>query len=347
MKNTIKFLALFFLVSNISLATVRTVSNLGGSQYGDYYSAYLASSDGDTLLIEGTDILYNWNNGLEWGKSLVVIGIGYNAQKMNTRHTKLETYTYNCCQPRGFVLTNGASGSKFYGIDFVGGISISNVSLNNLVFEDCSIGDFGFGDYGSNNVIFRNCIFPGENRNISFSSSTSVYNNILISSCIFQGYLFCKGNTVSSLTIDHSLFLYVYNDNTLFQGVYNSLIKNSIFMNSNNFTDNNTNTLLNNIARVTSMAAPNIGNTNPNFVNYSLGQYYSTAWDFHLQVGSAAIGAATDGTDIGLHGGSSNYNEKGEVLITPIVRLLNINNTTVAPGGTINVHINATKPGDN
>lgn len=90
----------------------------------------------------------------------------------------------------------------------------------------------------------------------------------------------------------------------------------------------------------------NILGTNPNMVNYTLGNYYSKLHDYHLQPGSPAIAMATDGTDIGIHGGFSKFSERGEVLITPIIRSININQTNAAPGGTINVNIHAAKPND-
>jgi hypothetical protein len=66
-----------------------------------------------------------------------------------------------------------------------------------------------------------------------------------------------------------------------------------------------------------------------------------------VQAGSVAIGNGSDLTDIGVHGGTSNFNESGEVLIAPIMRLLVINNTNVQPNGTLNVQVNATKPTGN
>jgi hypothetical protein len=67
-----------------------------------------------------------------------------------------------------------------------------------------------------------------------------------------------------------------------------------------------------------------------------------------LQAGSAAIAAGSDGTDIGVHGGTNMFfSESGEVLINPIIREVSILNPTVTPSGTINVQVIATKPKDN
>ena len=45
------------------------------------------------------------------------------------------------------------------------------------------------------------------------------------------------------------------------------------------------------------------------------------------------------GTDIGVHGGNSGFSRFGEVLHNPIVRSMNIQNTTVAPGGSLDVDV--------
>ena len=128
---------------------------------------------------------------------------------------------------------------------------------------------------------------------------------------------------------------------------------NSMFMNA--FPSSTTNcTYLNNICRVAGTFPPagntgsgNIDATDPLLVSYTPGSLYDATQDYHLQPGSAAAGAATDATDIGIHGGSSNFSEQGEVLINPIMREVTIMNPTIAPNGTINVHVNATKPDDN
>ena len=110
----------------------------------------------------------------------------------------------------------------------------------------------------------------------------------------------------------------------------------------------------NNIYRVATTFPP-AGNTdeggnisgNPLFVNYTFNNYYSTSHDYHTQAGSPALGAASDATDIGLHGGVTKYSEKGEPLNAPVMRSMDINNPVVQANGTLNVNITASKPNDN
>src|SRR5687767_14033193 len=72
--------AIFFLILNMAFATVRTVSNdtAGGAQYNSLHNAYNAANNGDTLLVEGTNLNYGVDNGCNqfWNKNLMVIGAG-------------------------------------------------------------------------------------------------------------------------------------------------------------------------------------------------------------------------------------------------------------------------------
>ena len=123
----------------------------------------------------------------------------------------------------------------------------------------------------------------------------------------------------------------------------------------NNFPTGTTNgTYLNNMCRTAgtfplagNSGSDNLDATDPMLVNYTYNQFYSTAHDYHLQAGSAAIAAGNDATDIGIHGGTSKFSESGEVLINPIMRSVIITNPVISPNGTLNVDIHATKPTSN
>lgn len=357
MKNTITILAAFILMINVTYATVRTVSNdpTGGAQFSSMQAAYNAAVNGDTLLFEGTDIGYtlaNCNTG--WNKSLTAIGIGFNTPKQSPRRT-IFVNTDNCCCNE-FVMYGGSSGSSFYGIIFSSGVRLRGAT-NNLLFEDCRFDgnpNFNIEDITASNFTWRNCVFNGNNlRNISFSNGNTTNSNMLVSNCVFDGYIEGQNSPFITLLLDHCLFLGTTNT---FSQLNFAIIQNTIFMNV--FPAGTTNSgFTNNMCRVAgtfppvggggNSAAGNLEATNPNFVTYTNGDFYSTAQNYHLQAGSPAIGAATDGTQIGLHGGLTRFSETGEVLINPVMRSLNISNPTIAPNGTLNVNINATKPTDN
>ena len=94
-------------------------------------------------------------------------------------------------------------------------------------------------------------------------------------------------------------------------------------------------------------ASGNFENTSPLFVTYTAGALYSVLHDYDVQAGSVANNAATNGTDIGIHGGYTKFSEYGETLINPIIRAMTILNTSVAPNGTLNVQVHASKPSEN
>lgn len=357
MKTTITILAAFFVMLNVTHATVLTVSNdpVGGAQFGSMLAAYNAAVNGDTLLFEGTNINYTMAScNAGWNKSLTVIGIGFNPQKQSPRRT-LFAQSDNCCCGE-FVIHGSGSGSSFYGITFVSGVRVRSAT-SNLTFEDCSFDggnpNFNIENVTASNFTWRNCVFNGNSiSNINFSNGSTTNSNMLVSNCVFDGYIEGQNSPFITLLVDHCLFL---GANT-FSQLHFAIIQNSIFMNV--FPAGVTNSAFtNNMCRVAgtfppvggggNSAAGNIEATNPNFVTYTNGAFYSTGHNYHVQSGSPAIGAATDATEIGLHGGLTHFSESGEVLINPIMRTLHILNSTIAPNGTLNVNINATKPTDN
>ncbi|MEP6795289.1 MAG: hypothetical protein ABJB16_13245 [Saprospiraceae bacterium] len=362
MKNLLTILITFFFMMNVTLATVRTVSNdpTGGAQYSTLSAAYTAAVNGDTLLLEGTNITYSITSAsnvqILWNKSLTVIGIGINPQKQNPRRTIINSYNSGAGP---LTLQSTGNGSKFYGIEFTSGSSdITCASgASNYTFEDCRFNSgFTFSSISVSNFAFRNCVFDENNVvNLTLATNTTqIVSNILISNCVFDGSIAGGSNPYINVVIDHCLFLST--TTTIFSNLQFAIITNNMFMNI--FPGGTTNsTYVNNLCRVAGTFPPvggggnsgsgNIEATNPNLVTYTVGQLWATTWDFHLQAGSAAIGTASDATDIGVHGGNSNFSEQGEVLINPIMRTVNITNPTVSPNGTLNVLVNATKPDDN
>lgn len=345
MKALISSITAFLIFCQVSLATVRTVSNnlQGGAQYTTLDAAYVASSNYDTIMVDGSNTVYEMGF---WSKPLVVIGEGFNTQKENFITTKFGKGSEGPGSGGGWVNVNGSSGSKFYGIHFVGDANSYVNGLfcgTNVLFENCLMDRLVIA---GNNALFTNCIFlqamyvHGELTGVRFTN------------CIFNSVLGGNTSVAQNTIVDHSLFL---TPATLFISLAGLTIKNSIFMNSTDFIGITSSTFQNNICRL-SATFPPAGNTNgggnqlgvdPLFASYTFGNLYSASHDYHLQAGSAAVGAADDLTDIGLHGGSSNFSESGEVLIVPVVRSVNIINPIVEPGGTMNVQVQASKPKDN
>ena len=340
MKTKLKGFFLATLLIGGAKAAVLTVSNdaTGGAQYSTLFAAYTAALAGDTLLVQGTNIDYPLGGG-NWNKSLTVIGSGLNTQKTAPRITKLTTGTFD-------ISTNG---SRFYGIYFTSGMALLT-GVSNLIISDCNITNYLNFSGANSNIVVSNCVFADVNvSNVSFGSLQG--SNVLFQSCIFNGHLTGASSNLTAAVFDHCLFLGTTSP-VLYVASYLQFT-NCIFMNeANNFTGLYTanNTFNNCIFRLeTALSGTNnTGNnnlflTNPNFVNYTLNQVYNTSSNFHLSVGSPGIVAASDGSDIGIYGSTSNYNNAGEPQNIPVVRQMNVNNTNVLQSGNIDVKVRSTK----
>lgn len=351
MKKSLLLLGISLMMFNLSFATTRTVSNSpeGGAEYSSLQAVYAASNHGDTILVEGTNIDYYLPNNSYMEKGITFIGIGFNPEKQSPRKTRFSTTGWN-----HFVIIGAGSGSRFYGIEFVSPVRLDQ-GVSDLIFEDCKFHySFNTNNQPFINFTFRNCVFNEQNTGNIFLGGNNSYCNGTISNCIFNGTVDGTGGQFVNLTIDHSLFLNTTSQ--AFFNLYNAVVKNCIFQNT--FPANIYNsTFTNNLCSVAGTFPPqpgngntgsgNIENTDPLFVSYTSGQMYSPTHDYNLSPGSPAIGTGSDMTDIGVHGGYSGFSEQGEVLIAPIVRAVNILNTTVAPNGTLNVEIHATTPASN
>jgi hypothetical protein len=345
MKALITSIAAILIFCQAGFATVRTVSNNleGGAQYATLQAAHDASSNNDTLLVSGSNTVYSMGY---WSKKLVVIGEGFNTQKENFITTKFGKASSGAGSAGQWGFASGGNGSKFYGIHFIYDPTYANglfCGTNNL-FENCLMDRWVIA---GNNVLFTNCIF------LHIMLVHGELTGVRFTSCIFNSALGGNTTVAQNTEVNHCLFL---SPATLFISLKGITIKNSIFMNSTDFSGIIEVTFKNNLSPLPSASLPGIwtdGGTDcqtgvdPLFVNYTAGTLYSVTHDYQLQVGSPAIGAADDLTEIGLHGGYSNFSEEGAALIAPVMRSVHIINPIVVPGGTMNVQVQASKPNDN
>lgn len=336
-------------------AAILTVSNspLGGAQFSNLDAAITAATAGDTLLIEGTNIGYGISALSVFNKPLVFIGSGLNTAKAQHKQTILTTVG-----PWYFEIPSSAAGSRFYGIVFNGYTQLVGPSTNNLHFENCMFNStFNFNGHATHGTTFINCIFNADaGANMQLWSSTSQITGTLFSNCIFDGYIDGGNNPYSSIFIDHCIFL---SPNSGFANLYYANISNSIFVNafpSGTFSSS----FNNNICQVAGTLPPasggntgtnNLSATDPLFVSYTppvyWSPYHSFAYDYRLQASSPGKGAGTDGTDIGVFGGTTAFSITGEAPNAPVVRSMNINNTIIPTNGTLNVSVQASKPRNN
>ncbi len=360
MKNFTFTLVAIFALAFAAQARIITVNNLGGAEYDRLDSARAAANSGDTLYLEPTNLRYEFGftaaNPLN--KTLTIVGVGFNPNTSEGFKTILND----------LYLDTGASGSRFYGLTwFSSDVSIATASgkISDIYFQNCSFFVVKLSQQPVNQSVFRNCVFTAgrfnsANLELFPASDTSESSTITVENCVFHNGIEQKGNSgFNNLFINHCIFV---DGNALhLNGIKNALITNSIFSGSSTIGASSTgNIFANNIfPNRGSLSTGNAGSgnlflTNPQFVNYSLNSSFNPASnpsdqnkDLALLPTSPGVGAATDGTDIGIHGGNNFFSETGETLWLPIVRSVDFLGAAVPqvqPGDTLQVQINATRP---
>jgi hypothetical protein len=349
MKKTILSTAMALLFCFSAYSTVHTVSNLGGAQFSNLTDVYNAASDGDTIYIEPTEISYGNLNGVN--KKLTWVGIGGIPATDDVHRSIVDIMT----------IDSGASGSSFFGIYFLDRLSTiaSSAPTSNLFIENCLIGRYIDFDNGPVlNTVVRNCIFLSTSQRTMYfhnASSPAAKSTVTVTNCfisqLFEGY----SNPHNIIVVDHCLIYPSFSGFT--NSLNGALIKNSYFTGAanNSTAPGSNNVFLNNIIRggfnvsvgVANSGSGNQFNSSMTFVNYNGYLPWSYLHNYNLQPGSNGIGDATDGTDIGIHGGNSNFSNSTETLWIPIVRSLNFQGDPiplVQPGDTLQITIEASQP---
>ncbi len=341
MKNLIYTLAITFCLTLGLQAKIITVSNLGGANYTNLTDAYNAAIAGDTIYIEPT----NFNHGnITSNKRLTWVGTGWNPATTNGYISIINSV----------FIESGADSSRFYGLFFNDYLSTdpATVPIGHLFIENCMFNNYiDLNDGPIINCVIRNTVFPrisSPNVYLYDADSIADRSNIIFISCYFNGHIEGYMNPFNLITLDHCIW--AYND---FSRISNALVRNSVIYTGTSTVGGSNNLFFNNIFYYnTSLGVANSGsgnyfNTNPQMVNPGGNFYWSHLEDYHLQPGSAGINAAIDGSNIGIHGGSSNFSMSGEPLWIPIVRSLNFQGAPVPlvqPGDTLNITIEASRP---
>ncbi|MFN8206236.1 MAG: hypothetical protein U0T82_02355 [Bacteroidales bacterium] len=298
---------------------VLTVSNseLTAAQYTSLQAAITAALAGDTIYVHGSQTSYG--DALV-NKRLVLIGPGYTPLNPTTPSARIENITLDTL--------SGLSGA---GRTFIMGLSIGNIGLSNnyqsmkcvdiTVKRNWITGYIYMGNYGpirnwlieENNVsaILPNFDQPNSGNNllrnniIGYMPSMAramVVNNVINTSTIFN-----------ECTISNNIFMVPESDNTSGFSTFN----NNLFSSNVNF-NSGTSTLVGTI----------IGD--PLLVG---------SGNYHLQAGSIAIGAGTDGKDLGIYGGSGFTD--GGIPPIPSVYFYNISPNYIPVGGSLKITVKA------
>lgn len=325
MKSVFAFIVLLASsVLSLHAQTIRVVNNnpgapTGANVYATVPAAIAAASSGDVLHIVPSPLNYG---DFTIDKSLKIYGIGFNPDKDLRQLSHV-----------GFILISGdlngiaIEGLSIRQISFQTG-NISNTTIkNNRVASIVEAGRVAFHlqnllvqnnvinteislpvDMRSNGVVVTNNIFP-------VRSILSGGNGIIVSQNLFMGEGDLAFHTLNDAVVNNNIF---YGKAPRGNTINNSSFQhNLVFGNvSNDFFVG---------PLYTNTASGNVIGVDPQFVGLTITQG-AGEWDFNydatLASGSPAIGAGTNGADIGILGGATPFDLTGVPL--PLLQTLTI-----------------------
>jgi hypothetical protein len=349
MKRFFLFSALFLLAVITSNAqSLIAVNHAGGgsSFFTRLDSALAHAGHGDYITLPGTTLM---NIGdVIINKSVHIIGAGIHPD--STMATGITYLTGS------ITVVSGADNGSLQGFYLNGtlrfGSSKANQTVSNYFVSRCNLGTVNLSHNGSDSTsssfLFRENIVRGL---INGGYSQAVFRNNIIEAQLnyfygatFENNEFLWGNTK---TID----LYVRNstfaNNNFKTGCfvnygwsvaysYNNNYYNNMFIQTMQFhTDYYGCT--SNIYNGNGFISGNLQNISPSGVYTSQsGNYYDIHDDYHLVGSSPGKNAGTDGTDIGIYGGSEPFKD-GSLPVNPHIQYKSVSGST-NPDGTLNIH---------
>jgi hypothetical protein len=310
--------ALMLLAVISTKATIWTVSNntidSSAADYSSLQTAIDNATEGDTLYISGS--LTSYGN-VTLNKKLVLIGAGYNSSNFKHLSTSCTISPYYRKDNFNNVV-GSCAGSVFIGIDIEIRTSGSNGGIDNLVFKRCKVDAEYVGGSSTNYVsgwmFINNYIVACKPAYSSFdwAKDFTFIGNICEAQMNFYS------NHATNITLINNTFInsqvggkYCTVKNNIFYGttITNKFINSTMYNNlyygssSNSFNFSTTNTL-----------SGNIENQDPKFVDLSGSTVnFSYSNDYHLQSTSPARNAGTDGTDLGVYGGTYPFPSGGDI----------------------------------
>ncbi|MFD2726703.1 hypothetical protein [Hyunsoonleella rubra] len=326
--------------------TTYTVNNTPGTtaDYSNLQDAINAAS------ATGGDIIYVQQSPTSYGNITIDRGITLVGRSHSEPNSNYRTTLGN------ITIAAGASDTTINGIIFSTlTTSASSSTINNLILKENIFNDYVIGNnsLNFNNVVFQgNVISNGLNKRIGSNVSNMIIaNNIFLNTTDYQGsdLVFDKAATI---VVDKNIFRSYFTNNSADITITNNssstlTISNSMFigtasghniveLNNGSFEINNCLTYnpLNATMSFAGTGTSFVNNAvsgNPNFTNDG-GIYNNSSGfdrsiaDFTLLPGSPAIGAASDGGDIGILNGY-NFSMLGQPVNTPYLQIESFSST--------------------
>ncbi|MEO7312028.1 MAG: hypothetical protein ABIX01_16620 [Chitinophagaceae bacterium] len=308
------------LICSISFAKIWRVNNNAGV-VANFTTAQLANDNasvlaGDTIHIEPSITSYG---NLTCNKRLTWISTG----AFLSSHPN-EQFSSNVGSV-GTVSTNAGSANSVFQMSIAGNFSVNTTSISiDRCYVSSSIVIDQFASGANNNTVVINS-YVGSSIQIFGSNNHIITNNV-----VGAGFSVSGSNTAATIT--HNVFNAI---STTASAAANSIIENNIFNKATAVANFNNCTVQYNMS-----GAPNVlpaGNNNQNniamasvFVNNS----GTTDSDWVLKAGSPAIGAGSNGVDMGAFGGGSPFRL---AMQPPVPAIYKIQAPAAPAGNTLNV----------
>ena len=354
MKKLILFSAMWLTIVYAHATIITVDNNLNSSaNYTNLQTAINEASIGDTIYVSGSLQSYG---EITISKKLHLLGAGYNPNNQFSMKSILGSITFD------FIAfpTSDPSGSTIEGFE-ISSISISDShgKITDIHIRRNRIGSITMSNTSDN--IIENNIITSYLWGSAFNGSQPHVTNLIVRNNIFINahpslYYFVS----SSVLISNNVFLSTtstgsassYNERVIFSnnifygagvGSTNDFCKFCTFTNNISFGPSSTD-----FDYGTNTTGGNIEATDPLF-NDAANFSFEYTDDYRLKSNSPAKNAGSDGTDIGITGGTSPWpvTEASSPYIhssfpaVPQITQMDIQNASVGIGGTINVNIKA------
>lgn len=273
--------------------------------FTDVSDALAAAQPNDKLYFSGGT--FSEPGGIIVDKPLHFIGAGIHPDSSSTTGTT----TLTTGGSTAIRITTNASRSTFTGIIFNPGYvihygtSATDDDPTDLIFQRCSFSRkmyLGFAEGAASSSSFEECVFRDD---LFGNSGKAVITGCIFSNSIINIFrpsgLFLKNSVIFGTRLQNSdnaivqNCVFTYNGAPLWQvsgvQISNCLITGPAMFSNSGSSNQESNNIYGQVA-------------NTIFVNETNG-IFDFDDDLHLSPGSAGVGAANDGTDIGIYGGGS------------------------------------------
>lgn len=334
MKKLLFTLAIVFVAT--ANATVITVNNgtVGAGQYTSVQDAVDASAVGDTIYVHGSQTSYG---DVTLNKRVVLLGAGHHLKGTQYNFPTKMSYIY-LSQGNSTTIPSGSviKGIGFYGVSGGSG----SLEVNNILIERC------YGDYiyieGSGWIVKNNVMrYIDVDKNKNTIISNNIIDNYISDSnkpsVIITNNIFLQNSYLSSVnyaTVTNNIFIKPTPGN--FSGTQNTYNKNVfIYADPANYVD---------FPLVNNTGVGNINTIEAQFtetIPLNTSQTNSLNFEWKLLETSLGHKFGTDGTNIGIYGGSYEMPNLTGATSIPQITSLDIQNSVIPQNGTLTIEFKA------